>query len=167
MTIPRPKRTEPAHISMRDWTLCVLEERARAHLGDRMAAMEKAKAGRPPEPAAPRSAHKSGLPLPQLVPTLADQGIDKNIAKAAEPEGCRRCGSTALFLDEARPVPTFVCGECLATRPAQARETRRAQICAVPDGSIDPSRPSFLARVALHLRALFSTANDNPQPRRT
>ena len=49
-------------------------------LGDRMAAMEKAKGG-----AATHSKHKAqlGLPPPQLPATLADQGIDKNIAKAA------------------------------------------------------------------------------------
>jgi phage N-6-adenine-methyltransferase len=50
-----------------------------------MAAMEKAKGHPAVEPAAPHSRHKSnaGLPPPHVAPTLADQGIDKNIAKAA------------------------------------------------------------------------------------
>jgi hypothetical protein len=124
---------------VRDWVLLILDEKARRHAAER-----------PLEPEQGNGTKGSIDPLLRTPP---------------EPEGCQRCGSTALFLDEARPVPMLTCGECLATRPAQAREERRAQICAVPDGSIDPSGPSLPARVALYLRALFTTATHNREAR--
>ena len=126
--------TPEPHISKRDWTLCVLEERARAHLG--------------------QICTKSPPELEQGRPS--EGSIDPS---SPPPEGCHRCGSTALFLDEARPLPMLTCGSCLAPRPAQAREKRRAQICAVHDRPIGP--PSLPMRVALYLRGLLATATDN------
>jgi hypothetical protein len=139
--LPRPTvatpETEPAHITLRDWSLCVLDERARAHLSQ---IREKS----PPE----------------LEQGNGSKASPEALISTPEPEGaCRRCGSLVLFLDESRPSPTFVCGECLATRPALAPEKRRAPT-PVNWANLSSFRRSLPARVALYLRALFTTANN-------
>jgi hypothetical protein len=60
---------------------------------------------------------------------------------------CCVCGSLTLYVNEnARTDSDFECGLCKEIRENLAKRLRR---------------PSLPLRVGLHLRALFSTANDN------
>jgi hypothetical protein len=60
---------------------------------------------------------------------------------------CCVCGSLTLFVNEqARTDGAFECGLCREIREGLAERLRRTPI---------------LERVALHLRSLFATANDN------
>lgn len=64
---------------------------------------------------------------------------------------CSACGARVLYVDSAaRTDTTFVCGRCEARREALAKQCRPPR-----------RRPSLPIRVALHLRELFATANDN------
>ena len=69
---------------------------------------------------------------------------------------CCACGLRILFVNgQATTEGDFLCGRCEKRREALAAQLRPVQPANLPP---DPSLP---ARVALHLRALFSTANDN------
>ena len=63
---------------------------------------------------------------------------------------CCVCGSETLFVDErGRSDGDFECGLCKGIREDLAKRLR----------------PSLPMRAAMHLRALFSTANDNHEAR--
>jgi hypothetical protein len=66
---------------------------------------------------------------------------------------CEGCGLRVLFVNEqARSDGPFICGLCERRREALGRKCRAP----APEGLA-----SLPVRVALHLRALFATGNDN------
>jgi hypothetical protein len=76
---------------------------------------------------------------------------------------CNGCGARVLFVNEqARTTGKFTCGRCDERREALTMQAR-----AYPHLENEPRDPLYLLamRAALHLRALFSTANDNGEAR--
>ena len=88
---------------------------------------------------------------------------------------CASCGTTVLHVDEnARTDTDFICGNCVQRRATLARmfsQIRPCRVCGQLSARLIDGlcyshhaqlvRPSLPERAALHLKALFSTANDN------
>jgi hypothetical protein len=89
------------------------------------------------------------------------ESLAKQCRKPAA-KGCPSCGSMAIFVDESLSHPRATCGGCLATWSVLPPDKRRRP-AAVQEAPLPLTRPSLPMRVALYLRALVSTANDNAQ----
>ena len=77
----------------------------------------------------------------------AERNLCRTLVFLAAWKSCRSCSARVLYVDEqARTDSEFICGRCDERREAMGKRL---------------SRPSLPLRMALHLRSLFSTANDN------
>jgi hypothetical protein len=82
----------------------------------------------------------------QVAEPEPESNLVKCLVTFARWRKCCVCGSETLFVNsQARTEGDFECGLCQRTREDLAESLR----------------PSLPMRAALHLRALFSTANDN------
>lgn len=103
----------------------------------------------------PRPAPKASKARTEATPEPAGNlcGV---LALFARWRPCCCCGLRILFVNgQATTEGDFLCGRCEKRREAMAAKLRPVQPANLP---LDPSLP---ARVALRLRALFATANDN------
>jgi len=90
----------------------------------------------------------------QRAPAPAQEGnLCACLVTLARWRRCCTCQSLVLFVNaNARATGDVECKTCVDIREDLARRLR-------------PARPSLPMRAALHLRALFSTANDNHEAR--